>query len=77
MLTVQELKKLSAKELNEEFAKASKNSFRIKFEVNTGVSKANNEISKLRKYKAQIRTVQRENEIKEKNDFKTQNEIQK
>ncbi len=66
MLTLNELKKLSAKELKDEFVKASKDLFKTRFEVNTGSSKANHEISKLRRYRAQIKTIQSELEKKEK-----------
>ncbi len=72
MLTLQELKKLSVKELNEEFAQASKDLFKTKFEVSTGVSKANHEIGKLRRYRAQIKTTKKSMEIKEKSDFQSQ-----
>jgi ribosomal protein L29 len=65
MLTLQELKKLSEKELNEEFAQASKDLFKTKFEVSTGSSKANHEIGNLRKYRAQIKTVKKEIGTKE------------
>jgi ribosomal protein L29 len=57
MLTVQELNKLTVKELAEELKKATQNLFKIKFEVNTGSSKANHQIRNLRKYRAQIKTV--------------------
>jgi ribosomal protein L29 len=66
MLTLNELKKLSEQELKDEFAKASKDLFKTRFEVRTGSSKANHEISKLRKYRAQIKTIQNELERKEK-----------
>jgi len=75
MLTLQELKKLSVKELNEEFEKASKDLFKTRFEVNTGSSKANHEISKLRRFRAQIKTVKKELEMQEKAEFKTQKEV--
>lgn len=64
MLTLQELKKLSEQELNEEFAQASKDLFKTKFEVNTGSSKSNHEIGNLRKYRAQIKTVKKEINLK-------------
>lgn len=75
MLTLQELKKISVKELNEEFAKASKDLFKTRFEVSTGASKANHEISNLRRYRAQIKTVKKELEMQEKAEFKAQKEV--
>jgi len=75
MLKIKELQKLTLKELNEEFIKASKDLFKIKFEVNTGSSKANDQISKTRRYRAQIKTVQKELEVKEGKEVKSQKEV--
>lgn len=75
MLTLQELKKISSKELNEEFEKASKDLFKIKFEVHTGSSKASNQIRNLRKYRAKIKTVSKQLGNKEQKEFKAQKEV--
>jgi ribosomal protein L29 len=60
MLTLEELKKLTLKELEEEFAKATKELFKSKFEINTGTSKASHKIRNLRKYRARIKTLQKQ-----------------
>ena len=39
MLKLEELKNLSLKELDEELAKATKDLFKVRFEVNTGSEK--------------------------------------
>lgn len=78
MLTLDELTKLSVKELDQELNKAVKDLFKIRFEVNTGSSKANHEIRKLRKYRATIKTIKKQYEIEEKKDnekFKSQKEL--
>jgi ribosomal protein L29 len=74
MLKLDELTKMTAKELTEEFDKATKDWFKIKFEISTGASKANNRIGELKKYRAQILTVRNQltaDEAKKFNDQKT------
>lgn len=66
---------MTLKELNDEFEKASSNLFKTKFEVGTGSSKANHEIGKLKKYRAQIKTVQRQFQMEETAKFETQKEV--
>lgn len=75
MLKLEELKKMTAKELTEEFGKATKDWFKIKFEVSTGASKANNKIGELKRYRAQILTVQNQMAIEESSKFKTQKTV--
>lgn len=75
MLTVQELNKLTVKELVAELEKATQDLFKIKFEVKTGTSKANHEIRKLRKYRAQINTIKNSLESSEKANFESQKEV--
>lgn len=74
MLKLDELKKMTDKELTEEFDKATKDLFKIKFEVSTGSSKANHQIGNLKKYRAQILTIKNQlssSEAKKFNDQKT------
>lgn len=75
MLTVQELNKLTIKELDAELKKATQDLFKIRFEVKTGSSKANHEIRKLRKYRAQIKTIKNGLEVDEKAKFEAQKEV--
>lgn len=77
MLTVQELNKLTVKELDAELKKATQDLFKIKFEVNTGSAKANHEIKKLRKFRAQIKTIKNSLVANEKADFETQKKVVK
>lgn len=76
MLSLEELKKLSLIELDQEFAKATKDLFKIRFEVNTGSSKANHTIRNLKKYRANIKTVKREMEMSEKKKFADQKTVE-
>jgi ribosomal protein L29 len=77
MLSLKELKKLSLKELDQEFANATKDLFKIRFEVNTGSSKASNKIRDLRKYRAQIKTIKRDVEKSEQKNFTDQKAVEK
>lgn len=69
MLTVQELNKLTGKELDAELKKATQDLFKIRFEVKTGSSKSNHTVRILRKYRAQIKTAKNSLEATEKADF--------
>lgn len=75
MLKIDELKKMTVKELNEEFDKATKDLFKVRFEVNTGASKANHQIGNLKKYRAQILTVRNQIVSEEAKKFDTQKEV--
>ncbi len=75
MIKLDELKKMTEKELNEEFDKATKNLFKIKFEVSTGASKANHEIGKLKKYRAQILTIKNQAVIENEKKFTEQKTV--
>lgn len=75
MLSLKELKNLSAKELDEELKKATKDLFKQRFEVNTGTSKAHHMIRNLRKYRAKILTVKMQMEEEEKNKLKNQKKL--
>lgn len=77
MLSLKELKKLSLKELDQEFANATKDLFKIRFEVNTGSSKAGNKIRDLRKYRAKIKTVKKDVEKSEQKNFTDQKAVEK
>ncbi len=76
MLSQEELKKLSLKELDLEFAKATKDLFKIRFEVNTGSSKASHQIRNLKKYRAIIKTIRKEMEISEQKKFTDQKTVE-
>jgi len=75
MLTVQELNKLTVKELDTELKKATSDLFKVKFEVNTGSSKSSHEIRNLRKYRAQIKTIKNGLQSNEKAEFEAQKEV--
>jgi len=77
MLKLDELKKMTIKELNDEFDKATKDLFRIRFEVNTGTSKANHQIGNLRRYRAQILTVKNQLASEETKKFDDQKSVEK
>jgi len=76
MLSLEELKKLSLEELDLEFAKATKDLFKIRFEVNTGSSKANHQIRNLKKYRANIKTIRKEMESSEQKKFTDQKVVE-
>ncbi|MFC1655563.1 50S ribosomal protein L29 [Patescibacteria group bacterium] len=76
MLSLEELKKLSLKELDQEFAKATKDLFKIRFEVNTGSSKASHQIRNLKKYRANIKTVRKDIEASEQKKFTDQKVVE-
>lgn len=76
MLTLEELTNLTAQELDKEFTQATKDLFKIRFEVNTGSSKASNQIGKLRKYRAQILTIKKNIEIEESKKFQSQKKVE-
>jgi len=75
MNKVSELKKMSAAELQQELETVKKDLFKMKFEVKTGASKASHEIRNLKKYLAQIKTVQTELVIADKTNFANQKVI--
>ena len=76
MLKLEELTKMTAKELTEEFDKATRDWFKIKFEVSTGASKANNKIGELKRYRAQILTVKNQLVAEEAKKFKDQKTVE-
>ncbi|MBU1446496.1 50S ribosomal protein L29 [Patescibacteria group bacterium] len=67
---------MSAAELQQEFAITKNDLFKVRFEVKTGASKASNKLRELKKYIAQIRTVQTQLEIADKNSFASQKIIE-
>ena len=75
MFTLEELRKMNKQELNAEINELSKSVFKISFEVKTGASKANSEIGKLKKYRARIRTVEKELQSNEEKKFKSQKKV--
>ncbi len=75
MLTVQELNKLTVKELDTELKKATQDLFKIRFEIKTGSSKSNHTIRNLRKYRAKIKTAKCSLEASEKANFTAQKEV--
>ena len=76
MLSLEELTKLSAKELDQELKQSTKDLFKIKFESNTGSSKATHTVRNLKKYRAQVKTIKRQIEIEENKKFKTQKKVE-
>lgn len=75
MNTLAELKKMTIKELEQEFDKATQDMFKIKFEVSTGASKAHHRIGQLKKYRAQILTVKNQLATEEEKKFNSQKEV--
>jgi len=75
MLKIDELKKMTTKELTEEFDKATKDLFKIKFEVSTGASKANNQIGDLKKYRARLLTIKNQLKSDEVKKFDDQKKV--
>jgi ribosomal protein L29 len=75
MNTLAELKKMTIKELEQEFDKATQDMFKIKFEVSTGASKAHHQIGQLKKYRAQILTVKNQLATEEEKKFNSQKEV--
>jgi ribosomal protein L29 len=75
MLKIEELKKMTTKELTEEFDKATKDLFKVKFEVNTGASKANNQIGDLKKYRARLLTIKNQLKTEEVKKFSDQKKV--
>ncbi|MBN1494411.1 50S ribosomal protein L29 [Candidatus Peregrinibacteria bacterium] len=75
MLKLEELKKMSKEEVSAELADATKKLFKLNFEVKTGSSKASNDLRKLKKYRAQILTIQKETLIEEKKKFMSQKTV--
>ncbi|MBD3156583.1 50S ribosomal protein L29 [Candidatus Peregrinibacteria bacterium] len=75
MNTLAELKKMTIKELEQEFDKATQDLFKIKFEVNTGASKAHHQIGQIKKYRAQILTVKNQIAAEEAKKFNAQKEV--
>lgn len=57
MFTLEELRKIDPKKLEEELKNAEKTLFKARFEVKSGQSKASNKIRNAKKYVAQIKTI--------------------
>lgn len=57
MFTLEEIRKVDVKKLAEELQTAEKELFKKRFEVKSGQSKAGHNISKYKKYIAQIKTI--------------------
>jgi ribosomal protein L29 len=75
MLKLEELKKMPKEEISAELTDATKKLFKLNFEVGTGASKASNDLKKLKKYRAQILTIQNEAKIEEEKKFKSQKTV--
>jgi ribosomal protein L29 len=75
MNKIEEIKKLSKQELDTEIAESTKKMFKLKFEVNTGASKANSDIGKLKRYIARMNTVKAAIKIEEEKKFKSQKTV--
>lgn len=75
MTKIEEIKKMSKQELETEMADAVKKLFKLKFEVTTGASKANSDISRLKKYISRIKTVQTEMKTEDEKKFKSQKTV--
>ena len=63
-LEVEDLIKMDLGKLNEELVATKKELFKIKFEVKGGHSKSANLIRNYKKYAAQIKTIQKERNLK-------------
>jgi len=75
MNKLEEIRKMSKPELDTEIEETTKKMFKLKFEVHTGASKANSDISKLKRYRAQMKTVIKELKMDEEKKFKSQKTV--
>jgi len=75
MNKLEEIRKMSKQELDAEIEDTTKKLFKLRFEVHTGASKANSGISKLKNYKAQLKTVIKEMKMEEEKKFKSQKTV--
>ena len=75
MIKIEEIKKMSKQELETEIDESGKKLFKLKFEVTTGASKANNDISRLKKYIARMKTIKTETRLEEEKKFKSQKTV--
>jgi len=57
MFTLEELRKLDLSKLKEELGTAKKSSYKDRFEITTGHSKANHNVEIHKKYIARIKTI--------------------
>ena len=75
MNKIEEIRKMPKQDIQAEITDIEKKLFKLKFEVSTGASKANNEISKLKKYIARMKTVIKEMELEDEKKFKSQKTV--
>ena len=61
MLSNQELRQLGSSELLKEIAKSSRDLMKIKMDLENGYSKESSKATKLRRYIARMKTIEREN----------------
>lgn len=63
MLTLQEIRQLTDKDLIEELEKASRDLLKYKMDLEGGYAKEIHNVRNLKKYIAHLKTVQKENEL--------------
>jgi len=75
MLKLEELRKMPKEGISIELTDATRKLFKLNFEVGTGASKASNDLRKLKKYRSQILTIQKEMKMEEEKKFKSQKTV--
>ena len=75
MNKIEEIRKMPKQDILDEIKESEKKLFKLKFEVSTGASKANHEISKLKQYIARMKTVVKEMESADKKKFDSQKTV--
>ncbi len=60
MLTLQEIRQLSVKALRDEIVTAQNDLLKVQFDVRTGSSKESHKVRQLKKYIAQLKTIEKE-----------------
>lgn len=63
MLTLQELRQLTDKDLDEEFQKASRDLLKLKMDLESGYTKEIHNVKGLKKYIAKLKTIEKENKL--------------
>lgn len=66
MLTIQEIRQLSDKELSNEIDTASRELLKIKMDLENGYAKGNHQAKQLKTHIARCKTIMRETEIQKK-----------
>ena len=72
MLTLQELRQLTDKDLKDEFQKASRDLLKLKMDLESGYTKEIHNVKGLKKYIAKLKTVEKENELETTKKLKKQ-----